>query len=129
MLRLLGIEAEAGMAEVRAEDSRCLATAIKVQPHGFSVLPTRERVENAAQLLASPVFHDMLDGFDADYDFLLFDSPPLLGPGESNLLKRYCDATLMVIRSGKTSSKHLEKAIASFTEDNIVGVVINRAVQ
>ena len=128
VLRLLGIEAEVGMAEAVAQESSATATAIKVQPHGFAVLPTRERVDNAAQLLASPVFRNMLDAFDMDYDFILFDSPPLLGSGESNLLRRYTDATLMVIRSGKTSSRHLEKAIASFAEDNIVGVVINRAV-
>ncbi len=127
VLRLLGIEAEVGMAEAVAQEAPASALTIKVQPHGFAVLPTRERVDNSAQLLASPVFRNMLDAFDNDYDFILFDSPPLLGSGESNLLRRYCDATLMVIRSGKTSSKQLEKAIASFNEDNIVGVVINRA--
>jgi capsular exopolysaccharide synthesis family protein len=129
VLRLLGIEAEVGMAEAVAQETTAGEAAITVQPHGFAVLPTRERVDNAAQLLASPVFRSMLDGFDKDYDFILFDSPPLLGSGESNLLRRYTDATLMVIRSGKTSSRHLEKAIASFSEDNIVGVVINRAMQ
>lgn len=127
VLRLLGIEAEVGMAEVVAQEYRASDAAIRVRPHGFEVLPTRERLDNSAQLLASPVFRNMLDAFDIDYDFILFDSPPLLGSGESNLLRRYCDATLMVIRSGKTSSKQLEKAIASFNEDNIVGVVINRA--
>lgn len=127
VLRLLGIEAEVGMAEAVAQESTAGEAAITIQPYGFAVLPTRERVDNAAQLLASPVFRNMLDAFDADYDFILFDSPPLLGSGESNLLRRYTDATLMVIRSGKTSSRHLEKAIASFSEDNIVGVVINRA--
>ena len=127
VLRLLGIEAETGMTEAVAQETHASAAAINVKPHGFAVLPTRERVDNSAQLLASPVFRNMLDAFDNDYDFILFDSPPLLGSGESNLLRRYCDATLMVIRSGKTSSKQLEKAIASFNEDNIVGVVINRA--
>ena len=125
--RLLGVEAEVGMAEAVAQETRAVDAAINVRPHGFAVLPTRERVDNSAQLLASPVFRNMLDGFDVDYDFILFDSPPLLGSGESSLLRRYCDATLMVIRSGKTSSKQLEKAISSFNEDNIVGVVINRA--
>ena len=125
--RLLGIETEVGMAEAVAQEIAASASAIKIQPHGFAVLPTRERVDNSAQLLASPVLRNLLDAFDIDYDFILFDSPPLLGSGESSLLRRYCDATLMVIRSGKTSSKQLEKAIAFFNEDNIVGVVINRA--
>jgi Mrp family chromosome partitioning ATPase len=89
----------------------------------------RERVENPAQLLASPGFRKMLLDLEQDYDFMLFDSSPLLSTGDSNLLTRLTDATLMVILSGKTYSKHLDKAIASFSEDNIFGVVINRAEQ
>jgi Mrp family chromosome partitioning ATPase len=89
----------------------------------------RERVENPAQLLAAPSFRRMLEAFDANYDFMLFDSSPLLNAGDSNLLTRLTDATLMVVQSGKTYSKHLDKAIAPFSEDNIFGVVINRAGQ
>lgn len=129
VMRLLGLEAEVGIAEAIAQDLPAGAAAVKVQPAGFAVLPMRERVENSAQLLASPDFRKMLADFEPDYDFMLFDSSPLLSTGDSNLLTRLTDATLMVIQSGKTYSKHLDQAIAPFSEDNIFGVVINRAEQ
>jgi capsular exopolysaccharide synthesis family protein len=129
VMRLLGLDAEVGMAEAIAQELPSGTAAVKVLPYGFVVLPMRERIENAAHLLASPEFRRMLADFEADYDFMLFDSSPLLTTSDSNLLTRLTDATLMVIRSGKTYSKHLDKAIAPFSEDNILGVVINRAGQ
>jgi Mrp family chromosome partitioning ATPase len=129
VMRLLGLETEVGIAEAVAQELPAGAAALKVLPYGFAVLPLRERVENSGQLLTSPVFRNMLLDFESDYDFMLFDSSPLLSTSDSNLLTRLTDATLIVIQSGKTYSKHLDKAIAPFSEDNIFGVVINRAEQ
>jgi Mrp family chromosome partitioning ATPase len=69
----------------------------------------------------------MLDLFDPDYDFILFDSPPLLTVADSSLLVRYTEATVLVIRSGKTSSGQVGKAIAPLSQEKILGVVLNRA--
>jgi len=127
-LRLLGIEAEVGLAEAVANALPSGAASVKVQPYGFSVLPTRARVENPAELLASPHFRDMIQAASLDYDFILFDSSPLSGVADSNLLVRHTDATLLVIRAGKTSSMQMARAITPLTEDDIFGVVLNRAV-
>jgi protein-tyrosine kinase len=127
VMRLLGLEAEIGMAEAIAQEMPVGAAAIRVLPYEFAVLPMRERVENSAQLLASPYFRSMLIDLESEYDFMLFDSSPLLMTSDSNLLTRLTDATLMVIGAGMTYSKHLDKAIAPLSEDNILGVVINRA--
>ncbi|HEX8183469.1 MAG TPA: CpsD/CapB family tyrosine-protein kinase, partial [Blastocatellia bacterium] len=97
VMRLLGLEAEVGIAEALAQELPAGAAAVKVQPYGFAVLPVRERVEHPAQLLASPSFRQMLGDFEPDYDFMLFDSSPLLSTGDSTLLTRLTDATLMVI--------------------------------
>jgi capsular exopolysaccharide synthesis family protein len=129
VMRLLGLEAETGIVEAIAQELPAGSAALKVLPCGFVVLPMRERVENSAQLLASPAFRKMLFDFESDYDFMLFDSSPLLTTGDASLLTRLTDATLMVVQSGKTYSKHLDQAIAPFSEDNIFGVVINRAEQ
>jgi Mrp family chromosome partitioning ATPase len=68
----------------------------------------------------------MLQTFDADHDFILFDSSPLADGNDSSLLVRFTDTTLMVIRSGQTSSADMARAIASFSQDDILGAVINR---
>lgn len=127
LLRLLGVEAEVGIAEALAQDIPPNDVAITIKPYGFAILPLRERVENSAEILASPDFRAMLNSFEPYYDFMLFDSSPLLESNDANLLMKLTNATVMVIRPGKTNAGHISKAIAPLAEDNIFGVVLNRA--
>ncbi|HVG21788.1 MAG TPA: CpsD/CapB family tyrosine-protein kinase, partial [Blastocatellia bacterium] len=120
----LGIGCELGMAEAFRGGMAPGAAVLRILPYGFSVLPTSKRVENPLELLAAPGFWKMLQTFDVDYDFILFDSSPLLSTGDSSLLIRFTDTTLLVVRQGHTSSSQMAKAIAPFSRDDILGVVI-----
>jgi len=127
VLRLLGIEADTGIAEAVAHHLSADSATLSVMPYGFHVLPLRERVENSAEILASPDLRAMLNDCEADYDFMIFDSSPLLDSKDANLLMKLTHATVMVVRPGKTNASHLSRAIAPLPEDNVFGVVLNRA--
>jgi protein-tyrosine kinase len=129
LLRLLGIDSEVGLADALKQNLPAGEALVKVLPFGFDVLATRERVENATELLTSSSFREMMLMLETEYDFVLFDSSPLLRVADSGLLVRLTDATVLVIRAGKTSSIQLGKAVASLTQENIFGVVLNRTVQ
>ena len=73
LLRLLGIEADTDIAEAVTHQLSASAATISVMPYGFHVLPLRERVENSAEILASPALREMLNDCEADYDFMIFD--------------------------------------------------------
>ena len=127
-LRLLGVEAETGLAEAIAKGFPIGQAMIRVQPVGFDLLPTRAQVENSLELLASPVFEAMIQMLKPDYDFILFDSAPLLAVSDVSLLELHTDATLMVIRPGYTSISQMARAIASLNEKRLFGAVLNRVV-
>lgn len=129
LLRLLGFDSEVGLADALRQNLATGEALVKVLPFGFDVLATRERVENSTELLTSSSFREMIAMLEPEYDFVLFDSSPLLSVADSNLLVRFTDATVLVIRAGKTSSIQLGKAVASLTQENIFGVVLNRTVQ
>jgi protein-tyrosine kinase len=126
LLRFLGLEAEAGLSDVIKQNLPPSQATVKVLPSGFDVLPTREQVMNPTELLTSRRFREVLAMLEAEYDFILFDSSPLLQVNDANLLVRMTDATVFVIRAGKTSSAQLGKAVASLAQDHIFGVVLNR---
>lgn len=126
VIRLLGIETQIGLAEAFKRDLSPGAAVIRVLPYGFHVLPTRERVDNAVEILTSPTFHEMLEILDPDYDFILFDSPPLLERADSNMLIKLVDTALIVIGQGMTTSAQMAKAIELLDEDDIFGAVLNR---
>ena len=127
VLRLLGLHCEIGMYEAFERKMHPTAAAAVIRPFGFNVLPTTRPVHNPAELFAAPDFWKMLKTFDAAHDFVLFDSSALATGGDASLLMRFTDTTLMVVRAGHTSSAQMAKALASFAQDDILGVVINRA--
>jgi capsular exopolysaccharide synthesis family protein len=126
-LRLLGLSAEVGLNDALSKGLSIGSAVIRIQPFGFNLLPTREQVKNPAELLSSFSFTEMLELLEPDYDFILFDSPPLLRVADSSLLIRHTHATVLVIRSGKTSSGEVGRAIAPLAPEKILGVVLNRA--
>jgi tyrosine-protein kinase Etk/Wzc len=127
VLRLLGIHAEAGLAEVLARGLSVGEAIVRVTPCGLDVLPTRSAVSNPVQLLSSTGFSDLLDTLDLNYDFILFDSSPLLTTDDPKIVSRLTAATLLVIRAGKTSSAQMARAILPLRQEDLVGVVLNRA--
>jgi capsular exopolysaccharide synthesis family protein len=127
LLRLLGLSAEVGLNDALSKGISIGSAVLRIQPFGFNLLPTREQVTNPAELLSSFSFTEMLELLEPDYDFILFDSPPLLRVADSSLLIRHTHATVLVIRSGKTSSGEVGRAIAPLAPEKILGVVLNRA--
>jgi Mrp family chromosome partitioning ATPase len=127
IMRRLGLHAEIGMYEAFDRGMPPASAAVSIRPYGFNVLPTTRALENPAELLAMPGFWKMLQAFDADYDFILFDSSALDSGSDSSLLVRFTDTTLLVVQGGHTSAAQMAKALTPLAQDDILGVVINRA--
>jgi Mrp family chromosome partitioning ATPase len=126
VMQRLGLQAEIGMYEAFDRGIPPASAAVSIRPQGFNVLPTTRPLENPAELLAMPGFWKMLQAFDADHDFILFDSSALDSGVDSSLLVRFTDTTLLVVRAGHTASGQLAKALTPLAQDDILGVVINR---
>jgi capsular exopolysaccharide synthesis family protein len=125
-LRLLGIDSATGLAEAVAKGLAPSKAMVWLQPIGFNLLPTCAQVENSAELLASPVFDVMIRTLSPEFDFILFDSAPLLAAADARLLELHTDATLLVIRQGRTSASQMAKAVALLNEERLLGAVLNR---
>jgi polysaccharide biosynthesis transport protein len=124
--RLLGIEVEAGLTEVVGLKLHPEEAVVRVMPADFHVLPTRGQVEHSAELLAAPTFGRLVSTLELLYDFILFDSAPLLASADAGLLALHSDATLMVVKPGTTSTSDMAKAISQINEEAFFGVVLNR---
>lgn len=127
VLNCLGIDVEVGISQMIKETLSPGEALITIQPYGFDVLPMRKATDNPAEILTSPRLREVLTSLESEYDFILFDAPPLLDANITNLLVRMTNATVLVIEAGKTSSIQLSKAVASLTQDHLYGVVLNRA--
>ncbi len=124
--RMLGVTSEIGLTEAVALGLQPEEAITRIMPADFHVLLTRGQVDNSAELLASPNFKRLLSELDACYDFILFDSAPLLSSADARLLGLLTAATLLVVRPGVTSAAEMSRSISLLDEGAFFGVVMNR---
>lgn len=61
------------------------------------------------------------------YDFVLFDTPPMLQVADARVLGKLCDSVILVVRAGKTSREAALLSLERLREDGIpvLGTVLN----
>ncbi|OCC15636.1 Tyrosine-protein kinase Wzc [Dissulfuribacter thermophilus] len=82
---------------------------------------------NPAELLASNRMEELVTRMKDKYDFVLFDSSPILSATDSQILSRLAEGTILVIRAGETTFEQLQGALRLFrsVNANILGIVLN----
>lgn len=85
---------------------------------------------NPAELLASNSMEQLIVELCANYDFIIFDAPPILSVTDAQILSNRCDGTVLVVKAGEAEKAMVQKAKDSLvaSQANILGVVLNNFV-
>lgn len=124
--RMLGVSADLGLGDIFRWRNPG-AALLSAPRFGFDLLPTRAAARNSAEILSSRAFKLAIDILEPHYDFILFDTPPLLEAGDCSLLMRSADTMVMVIARARLKTAQLAKTVEAFKPEDIFGVVLNRA--
>ena len=116
-----------GVTSVLVGD-RTLAEAVIVsEVPGLDVLPCGPIPPNPSELLHSSRFHQMLADALANYDRVVFDSPPLGAVTDAAILAPQLDATLVVVKSQRTTRDAIISALRQLRDvkARVAGGVLN----
>ncbi|MFC1825549.1 GumC family protein, partial [Thermodesulfobacteriota bacterium] len=82
---------------------------------------------NPAELIESQRLTDFIAEAKKEYDFIIFDAPPILSTTDSTILGTKVDGVLLVYRVGTVSRGLLKRSTTQLTQVNcnIMGVVLN----
>ncbi|MED2972864.1 CpsD/CapB family tyrosine-protein kinase [Fictibacillus sp. B-59209] len=91
------------------------------------VLPSGPVPPNPSELLNSKAMEVLVEEANNKYDYVLFDSPPVLAVTDAQVLSSRCDGVVLVTSSGKTEKEEALKAKELLENANakILGVVLN----
>lgn len=105
------------------------AMACRSLSSGVTIMPGQVAKEDAASLLASPRFKDLLREATSQFDLVLVDSAPILAVPDNLLLSNIVDRVILVVRSTATSLRDVRKAKTALERagSQILGVVLNQA--
>jgi polysaccharide biosynthesis transport protein len=128
--RLVRLDPDAGLAEVLAHRTHwsSAARSLPGRPN-LSVLGSGLPLP-LALFLIGPQMPGILSQAIKEYDFIVLDSPPLLGCAETLELAAAAELAVLAVRSGETPLKSLATAVETLrrVNVNIAGIVLNESV-
>jgi capsular exopolysaccharide synthesis family protein len=95
----------------------------------LSILTTGRAPSNPMTLLGSKRLESIISQLKDDYDYIIFDSPPLLGMADAILLGHLVDCLLLVARLGTVEVAKARQVKEALAQANIAvcGLIINDA--
>jgi protein-tyrosine kinase len=82
---------------------------------------------NPSELLGSSRMSEIITSLKKEYDYILFDTPPIVAVTDAQVLANKVDGVLLVIYSGKTNREMAVKAmnLLDHVHARILGTVLN----
>jgi capsular exopolysaccharide synthesis family protein len=122
--KIFGLPNETGLSNILTEETpRCL----KWTKSGLCVLTSGPSAKDPSALLVSGRMAQLLTSLQRDFDFVLIDSPSVLGGSEAALLASFSDGTILVVNTGTTEVEdgRRTKQILERAQANLLGIVMN----
>ncbi len=93
----------------------------------LSLIPGGDLRENPVELIGSKKMEVLIQELRARYAdrYIIIDSSPLLATSEPNVMQKWIDAVLLVIRAGDTPREEIQQALGHLKREKIIGVVLN----
>ena len=82
---------------------------------------------NPSELLNSVTMKTLVEKLKGAFDYVVFDTPPVLAVADTQILANRCDGVVLVVKSGKTPKDAAMKAkdLLEKAKSPLLGVVVN----
>jgi capsular exopolysaccharide synthesis family protein len=113
--KYLGINHETGLADILSDEANIDNTLLKINGvENLTVLPAGKAKHNPAELLGSIKMRNFIDLLKTKYDYIIFDTPPVISVTDAGVIGAHTDGMVMVVQAGRTQKgvlKHSESLL------------------
>jgi capsular exopolysaccharide synthesis family protein len=125
--RVLGVPPASGLAECLQSNSDPIAALRRIEPLGWYFLPAGKSVSNPSDLVQSKRFTPLVAMLEAQFDWILVDSPPVTPVADILALRGEADGCLLIVRAGRTQREMVEEAMRQLGREHVLAIVLNGA--
>ena len=124
--RKFNVSNEVGLTDVLVGTSELNKVMKKIDDNLY-LLTTGTLPPNPAEIIGSNTMENFLDECKINFDYIILDTPPILPVTDSKLLAIKADATVLVVRSEISKSKHVSQAFKELEKvnANVIGTILN----
>lgn len=128
---LFGKEPALGLGAVLTGKATLDQAVLPGEIENLFVLPAGQRAQNPAELLAGGAFGRLMKEAAARFDLIVIDSAPVHAVSDTLLLVKYVQSVCLVIHTGKTPARAVQRAVQILDKASAkpVGIVLNRMSQ
>ena len=121
------IESEAGLSDVLRQRTHWREVIVPTSTPNLSILPRGKTLPHPAEHFLGKVTDQLLQEVYAEFDYIIFDSPPVMAADDVLSLAPKIDGTIFVIRFSTSSARRSRTAINLLVQRqaNLLGVVCN----
>ena len=118
---------ENGMSEMLNGDIHWRDVLKNTEVNTLKFISTGKLPGNPGELLMSPICNQFIKEASQEFDFIVFDCPPLTAIDDTFALVSMADGILFVVRAGQTSMRFAKNALMAVHQRGaqIFGVVLN----
>jgi succinoglycan biosynthesis transport protein ExoP len=125
LIQYLGLKGWSGLTDCIDAGLNPLSAIRQLEPLGWYLLPAGEPRRNPTELLQSPVLSGVTQTLSPYFDWILIDAPPVIPLTDALSLRQRADASLLVVRAGRTPKQAIDEAVALLGKQHILGMVLN----
>lgn len=124
--RKFNVSNEVGLTDVLVGTSELNKVMKKIDDNLY-LLTTGTLPPNPAEIIGSNTMENFLEECKINFDYIILDTPPILPVTDSKLLAIKADATVLVVRSEISKSKHVSQAFKELEKvnANVIGTILN----
>jgi len=124
---LLRIENSPGLADVLRGGTRLESVVRPTAYHNLFVIPAgQSKQAEVGELLGRPELEEAVAELRQQYDYCLFDTPPITIASDAGMLGRATREALLVVRMNKTRRESVDRAIGLLHAANVkpIGMIL-----
>jgi len=125
--KVFGISNASGLTQYLRSAGKTETYIVPTYVERLSLLPAGPAPKNPSELLASDRMGDLMNDSLAEYEIVIFDTPPVLLVTDAQVVAARSDGVLFVIGAGKVKrdSAAQAKQLLEHVHASILGVVFN----
>ena len=108
----------AGLVEVLTGAATARDVILADEIKNLDILPVKEAYFSATDLFGDAQMEKLLNQLKDNYDYVILDTPPILGVADARTLGVLSDAVVLLIRWNATPIKTVKAALSSLVLDN-----------
>lgn len=112
--RYLGVNAQIGLSDLIIDGLKIDDALINIGIDNLTVLSAGKVPHNPAELLGSAKLRNLITLLKERFDYVIFDSPPIVSVTDAGLIGAQTDGVIMVIQANRTQKgvvKHSESLL------------------